>query len=292
MPYQKYAGGGFPVDDLANAIWATGYPSYINTCQSWTEDSWSSEANEGSLAQASGGGNSSAFMRAGGNTNSGRLSSCSSFNGSTWGAEASFSNSWYETGGDGIPTKFIQVSGVGGTCGTTTRCDECNTYNGTSWSSITSYTAATNGNAVGGNSDGCLSVGGETSLATTESWNGSAWTSETHVGYDTAGGCCSGTGALNVYYCGTSAGVQQNACSTFDGGTWTTQANASTYSRLSNRGGSGTSGAMRVGGRGGTGSGADYSYLDTTEVFQPSLTWSTKASISAAVYQLIAGGGA
>jgi len=289
--YRYATGGGAPIQtDMTEAIWATGYPSYINDCQTWTDDSWSTEANEGSLAQAAGGGTASNFVRCCGNDNSSRHSDVSSFNGTSWTSEASMSNTWYELAGDGTRTDFIQVCAAGGTCGTFTRCAECHTYNGTSWTQINNYPVADNGIATGGNADYNLCVGGETDgKDLTASYNGSVWATETALGYDTSSGCCSGTGTLNTYYCGYAGGNTQRNCNSFAGGTWTAEANASYYSRLSARGGSGNSGVMRIAGRGGTGSG-DYSYLDQTEVFQTSLTWTSKANISSAVYQLVGGG--
>ena len=190
------------------------------------------------------------------------------------------------------------MSGLGGTCGTFTPCAEAHTYNGVSWTQLTNYAYADNGVTVGGNSDGALALGGvDVSSGAGQFWNGSSWTTVTDLGYDTSAGCCTGTGELNLYFCGTDYDsgteirTQQKACSSFNG-SWTTEADATTYSKYSARGGSGTSGGMRINGRGGTSASTDYSYLDTTEVFQTSGTWTTKATTGSAVYQTVGGGGA
>lgn len=201
-------------------------------------------------------GTNTACVIVGGSSTGTTLSSCEEFNGASWSAGGSLSDTLASgvSNAFGILSAGVLAGGIlgGSTVATTQK------YNGTTWSAGNNLLATRNYSACAGKDSAGLVTGGTGNLTTTEEYDGTSWVAAGTLNTGRRQLTGVGAQAAALVFAGTT-GSNSTVTEEYDGATWTA-ANSLTTARRS-AGGAGSQSKAFV--TGGYGSG----YLNSTEEY-------------------------
>ena len=171
-------GGGNATDYISVGGDSGGAGSPQDDVYKWDGSSWSSGGTISSNTfMLSAGGDTTDALWAGGNNGSGALSTAQTYDGSSWTAISSMSDTRRGHFGDGTTSDFLAVGGYDD--GSSTQRTAIEAWNGTSWSAGTAYNGS-NGDMYGygggaGRTSSFIAQTNQRSQSNIYTYNGSAW---------------------------------------------------------------------------------------------------------------------
>ena len=226
-------GGGNASDYISVAGDSGGAGSPQDDVYKWNGSSWSSGGTISSNSfMLSAGGDTTDALWCGGNNGSSAISTAQTYDGSSWTAISSMSDTRRGHAGDGTSSDFLAVGGYDD--GSSTQRTAIEAWNGTSWSAGTAYNGS-NGSMYGygggaGRTSSFIAQTNQRSQSNTYTYNGSAWALTNNstggsVNYSALGGD-SGNTIKGGGADGSSWAV--NTSEKFDGTNWTATNNLNT----------------------------------------------------------------
>ena len=171
-------GGGNATDYISVGGDSGGAGSPQDDVYKWDGSSWSSGGTISSNTfMLSAGGDTTDALWCGGNNGSGAISTAQTYDGSSWTAISSMSDSRRGHLGDGTASDFLAVAGYDD--GSSTQRTAIEAWNGTSWSAGTAYNGS-NGDMYGygggaGRTSSFIAQSNQRSQSNIYTYNGSAW---------------------------------------------------------------------------------------------------------------------
>ena len=228
--YNARAGGGTGTAAITGGG-ETGASTEQDDCYSWDGLTWAvaSSLNTARNSEA-GAGSQSAGLTMGGDTNGSgtQMATCEEYDGSSWAASNSLNQGSVRASyGSGSQTAALNVGGWGNYPGPLGR-SECAEYDGTSWTTggVTTYSARNM--SISGNSSAATGTGGATGgsggVTTTNTYDGSTWSSAPGSATSAEGGVSTGTQSATIYNGGYIASPYGATAVTqeFNGSAWST----------------------------------------------------------------------